>query len=225
MRLPGTKVLCADQRAAHWVRRAPCPDLFPCPVRWFRSTVPLSSIDPRFILPCPVSPSEFLRFNSRPAAFGARLPARVSFPHRDTTRARPLATGVPKSLLRSVLRCSQPLDGLLRAPARRAYSIPLPRSGLHARPRASLCAQPPSLIGRSFPLAVGRPDAHRIGSLSQTSSAATTDRLGFEAFFRVQQRIVELVISLLSDRSLPRVLLLQVASPRRSPSVTQGIRS
>jgi len=104
------------------------------------------------------------------------------FPHRDSTRARPLIAKLPVSL-RSVLRFSQPLDGFLRARARRLVS-----SRCHVQDsscsRSSPFAQPPSLVGRSMPPCRCPPVAHLI----LANPAATTNDLGFEALICEKMR-------------------------------------
>jgi len=62
----------------------------------------------------------------------------------------PFFAGAPTPPLRSVLRFSQPLDGFLRAPARRPLSSRCHVQGL-SRSGASPPAQPPFLFGRSLP--------------------------------------------------------------------------
>jgi len=107
-----------------------------------------------------VSPSEFLRLDRC-----SRLSVRATTykglcPHRDITSARPPFARVPKSSLCSVLRRSQPLDGLLRSKAGGPISS---HSRVQGAPVQGFCrsAQPPSLIRRSCPHAVGVRPAHR----------------------------------------------------------------
>jgi len=91
------------------------------------------------------------------AHFRARNLCLGSGPSSRHHRGCPLATKVAKPPLRSVLRCSQPLDGLLHHPALQAYFIPQPRPG-HTCPRDSLSAQRTSSSEvNSCPLAVGPP--------------------------------------------------------------------
>jgi hypothetical protein len=71
-------------------------------------------------------------------------------PHRDITCAQPLAREAPSLTLRSILRLSQPLDGLIRTHARGLVSSRCHVQG-SARSRASLSAQPPCLVDRSLP--------------------------------------------------------------------------
>jgi len=74
-------------------------------------------------------------------------------PLRDITGASPLIARVPKSLLRSVRRCSQPLDGFLRAPTCGPVSSRSRVQGLQYdsfRGFGSL-PQPPFLFGRRLP--------------------------------------------------------------------------
>jgi hypothetical protein len=84
----------------------------------------------RFILPWRSSSSEFLRSNLPRASFDGRIPTQGLVPHRGNTGARPHLAKDAMPSLRSVLRLSQPLDGLLRSPALQACSIPQPRPGL-----------------------------------------------------------------------------------------------
>jgi hypothetical protein len=102
-----------------------------------------------------LSSSEFLRFVSSPGSpFGPSftLPYRFFALSRPHSRAATFRESSQPSL-RSVLRFSQPLDGLLRSEARRLISSRCHVQGL-ARSGASLPAQPPSLVGRSCPQAV-----------------------------------------------------------------------
>jgi len=82
----------------------------------------------RVILLCRVSSSEFLRSYSRPMPLRIKPSCRGFVPHRDNIGRVHSCEGFQSSL-RSVLRHSQPLDGLLRAPTPQAYSIPQPRPG------------------------------------------------------------------------------------------------
>lgn len=72
--------------------------------------------------------SEFLRLNTRSQPFGSERTYQGLFPHRGMTRWSPHPRG-DQAPLRSVLRLSQPLDGLLLRLASRAYSIPQPCPG------------------------------------------------------------------------------------------------
>lgn len=97
-------------------------------------------------------------------------------------RVRPLARGHPKPSIRSVRRCSQPLDGFLRAPALRACFIPQPRPGHFARSGALLLrAAAASSSEASCPLAVVRRAALQNKFWSPRSGA-----LGFEALVHTE---------------------------------------
>jgi hypothetical protein len=118
-------------------------------------------------------------------------------------RARPLDSRAPKSSIRSVRRCSQPLDGFLRAPAPQACFIPQPRPGNSARSGVTFSAQPPDPHrNRACPLAVVR------RPLARTSLAATAGALGFEALIRAELARDGSVVSL-PDVHAP----LRVSSP------------
>lgn len=94
----------------------------------------------------PISSSEFLH-RSLPyglSSVGALLGFRPSSRHH---RVCPLATKVATPSLRSVPRCSQPLDGLLHTPALQACFIPQPRPGITCS-GASRSAQRTFLIGK-----------------------------------------------------------------------------
>lgn len=126
---------------------------------------------PLFRVPTPRSPLETFQPRDRLPGFrpssrhhrrastNARLHATLGTHSGRKAFAR-RAPGAPssharasRSSLRSVLGLSQPPDGLLRSPAR---GLVASRSHVQgpSRSGASLPAQPPSLIGRSYPLAV-----------------------------------------------------------------------
>jgi hypothetical protein len=135
------------------------------------------------ILPARSSSSELLRdkpSRARPLEL-TRMTCLGFCPLRDITRARPLTAGRPISPLRSVLGLSQPLDGLLRAPACRLISSCY-RVQDFSRSGCSPLAQPPFLIGRSLP-----PCRHS-SRANRPKSAATPDALGFEASIRARMR-------------------------------------
>lgn len=156
------------------------PRLFPCAARCaFRPAVPLSELSGSFPRVLDPLQSSFALTPARSLSGSGRLPG--SPPSSRHHRVRPLDSRVPKSSIRSVRRCSQPLDGFLRAPAPRACFIPQPHPGHSCSFRG--LPSPRShcfLIGSEFPPAV----AHR--PLASTSLAATTGDLGFEAFIRVE---------------------------------------
>lgn len=136
-------------------------------------------------------------------------------PLRDTTRTRPLAARVSKSSLRSVLRRSQPLDVLLRAPARRLISSRSHVQG-SSRSGASLSPQPPFLVGRSSPLVVGHPP---LTSRSRCPRRASSTPRSFSA-----SSSVPFVRRLASRPVAPLIefLLLQVSPARLRPQLTRG---
>jgi len=141
------------------------------------------------------------------APFGAACPARVP----SLTAASPKVsthTGVPRLPLRSVLRLSQPLDGLRHLSASRAYCIPQPRAGL-LRSGASPDRQPSWLVTTPSLLAV---TARALTGMP----AATFERLDFEVLLRRPVRSSGSVFSLPVGRS-PLRLLPPSGSPR-SPS-------
>jgi hypothetical protein len=106
-------------------------------------------------------------------------------PHRDITCAQPLAREAPSLTLRSALRLSQPLDGLLRTHARGLVSSRCHVQG-SARSRASLSAQPPCLVDRSLP-----PCRLLRATLARLAPAATRTNLDFEASIRAKMRSLE----------------------------------
>lgn len=71
----------------------------------------------------PPPQSSFARF-SRSASFDPSTPTQGFVPHRGITGTRPPGARFATTSLRSALRLSQPLDGLLRPPAWRACFIP-----------------------------------------------------------------------------------------------------
>jgi len=89
---------------------------------------PLGTYVPRFILPCRAPSSEFLRPHSRSSLSG-RAPLPGFPPSSRHHRCASTLAGDSTPSLRSALRFSQPLGGLLRTPASRACCIPQPRPG------------------------------------------------------------------------------------------------
>ena len=155
-----------------------------------RSTVP-RPCRVGFIPSCRISSSKSLRHSIRRTLRRAS-PARVPFlfatlPAVSTQRASsPLA-------LRSVLRFSQPLDGLLHHPVLRACFIPQPRPGF-CRSGGSPGLQRSELVAQPCPRAVG--------PFALTGKpAATREILGFEALFRNPMRSSGSGISLPFGRS------------------------
>jgi len=93
---------------------------------------------------------------SSPFLLAARLRAAVLPGFRPSSRhhrKRPLMRELPIFPLSSVLRFSQPLDGLLRFSTLRAYCIPQPRPGFF-RPGISPDSQPFRLVAGPCPRAV-----------------------------------------------------------------------
>jgi len=118
--------------------------------------------------------------------FRERALLQGSRPSSRLDRVRPLDSRVPKSSIRSVRRCSQPLDGFLRTPAPRACFIPQPHPGCFARSRA--CLLPAAVVSSSerpapLPLFDGRSPGRIL--------TATAGALGFEAFLRAGARAQE----------------------------------
>jgi hypothetical protein len=144
-----------------------------------------------------------------------RSPNRAEARPAVRPRAFRLSTDAKASTasLRSVLRFSQPLDGLLRARARGFVS---PRCHVQdpSRSGCSPRARPPSLFERSCPLAVTRRPL-------TAEAAAMERRLGFEAFIRARVRCLRARYSparssLPSSGSSPPGLRFLVAAPSYS---------
>jgi hypothetical protein len=142
----------------HWVHRvtsracfhAPAPAF---PLRLCSASVTMSS-DPSsalLLLRVP-SPHALPRSAFTPSSVlsdRAHLPPGF-VPLRDFTCTQPLARKAPSLALWSVLRLSQPLDGLIRTHARGLVSSRCHVQG-YARSRTSLSTQPPCLVDRSLP--------------------------------------------------------------------------
>lgn len=217
LRLAELEVLWAVRVAVHWVHRV--HPLRAC----FRARSAYSSTDRP-----PRSCSSGSSFRARPplqSSF-ASAPARSLSgtgplpgfrPSSRHHRARPPAAGAPNSPLRSVLRCSQPLDGFLRAPASRACFIPQPPPGIVPRSGGSLPAQPRFLIESVVP-----PCRWQAPALRAFARRPRTARAGFEALLRAGPRAGDSVVSLLADRSPPRVRPPPGPLSRREPRLTQG---
>ena len=140
-------------------------------------------------------------------------------PHRDITCAQPLAREAPSLTLRSVLRLSQPLDGLIRTHARGLVSSRCHVQG-SARSRASLSAQPPCLVDRSLPPC--RCSVHRSPGLRPRPPARTSTSRRLSARRCVHSNPV---IHQIRGRSLLRVSLLQVLVLASATSLPGSIRS
>jgi len=159
------------------------PRFAPAPVSMRASTKSRSSRSPEQIAQVHSLVLEILfrvpSLSLPPAPFRVRALLPGSRPSSRSDRVRPLMSRVPKSSIRSVRRCSQPLDGFLRAPAPRACFIPQPRPGCFARSGASLLrAAIVSSSERSAPLPLL--DSCSAGRIL----TATADDLGFEALIR-----------------------------------------
>jgi len=161
-------------------------------------TVPPRPFDRGFILPSSISPSEFLRSDSRSPPFRARVLLPGFRPSSRLHRCASTATKVTKPSLRSVLRRSQPLDGLLRASALQACSIPQPRPG--------------PISFRVFSLAAATlPRRKEVPPRRQNSLAHRPKPMPTGAFFdlgvliRVEQRSDDSAVSLATGRSPLRV--------------------
>jgi len=148
-----------------------------------------------FILPCFVSSSEFLRPHSHPNPFGSGSTAWVSSLFATAPRAFTSHEAFQSSL-RSVLRRSQPLDGLLRARLRGLISS-------RSRVQGSFLVQgflsprsnPSSSEGTApLPLSAARSPTFR--------SMPTAVVLDFEAFLRTELRSSEFAMKL-SRQPLP----------------------
>lgn len=120
---------------------------------------------------------------SRPRPFGRGLTARVSSLSATSPETRPLISRVPKSSIRSVRRCSQPLDGFLRAPAPGLVSSQSRLQGSPLVQGLPISAQRSYLFGPICPLAVVT--ACRSPGRILTATAGV---LGFEALFRAGAR-------------------------------------
>lgn len=145
------EVFSANTPAVHWVRRGLAPNPVSKTQRDFLSLPSLESLtfpSSSFFDASPLQ-SSFASF-PRPSPFGTGLACLGFRPHRDFTEKRPLSAKVPGPSLRSALRLSQPLGGLLRSSARRLVSSRCHVQG-SSRSGASPSPQPPSLVGRSLP--------------------------------------------------------------------------
>jgi hypothetical protein len=142
------------------------PHLFPCAGANLTTTVHLGKLL-RIIPSCSSSSSESLRSTLPPSPFRAWACLPGFRPSPRHHRGASTCSRVPKSSIRSVRRCSQPLDGFLRAPAPGLVSsqnrlqgvlssrgFPSPRS----ERSSSECSAPLPLFHR--PLARTDPDGH-----------------------------------------------------------------
>jgi len=117
-----------------------------------------------------------------PPPFGVSATCQGLCPLRDMTSVRPRFARVPKSSLCSVLRRSQPLDGLLRSDARRLVSS---RSRVQdvTRPGVS------PLCTATLPRREELPPCRWREVRSPTNRLPQTRRLDFEAFLRAESRV------------------------------------
>jgi hypothetical protein len=174
-------------------------------------------IEDRFLRSCGTTPRPFSLLANSSTEFlrpGRRSPLSVRAttyqglcPHRDITSARPPLARVPKSPLGSVHRRSQPLDGLLRVELAGLFH---PAAASRAFPVQGFrrSAQPPSLVERSCPLAVGARSAHRPMNRNRLPQTRHPD---FEAFLHAESRVEGSAVRP-HPRPLPSsgLLLLQV---------------
>jgi len=168
-------------------------------------------IQARFILSRGHSSSECLQLGARSYLSMRALPARIPALSRHHCTASTYARG-SKSSLRSALRCSQPLGGLLRCAAHGLVS---------SRSRAQ---------GSSPFEGLSTPRSDRLSSSSSAPSPLPRDAspasewpafssLDLEAFIHAGPRAVRLVVSRPPGRSLLRILRFpQVLSKSRSLS-------
>jgi len=156
------------------------PRLFPCAARCaLRPAVPLSELSGSFPRVLDPLQSSFALTPARSLSGSGRLPG--SPPSSRHHRVRPLDSRVPKSSIRSVRRCSQPLDGFLRIRLRGLVSSRSRLQGHLLVQGLTFSAQPPlSSSEASCPLAVVR----RL--LSRTSLESTSGDLDFEALIRAE---------------------------------------
>jgi hypothetical protein len=131
VRLIRLRVLLTDQSAAHWVHRSVALQPVSKPERLrLAQSAGHSSLAKRAHSPLTCLLFRVPSHSNLAPVLSVRDFTCLGFvPLRDFTLARPLFARLPKVSLRSVLRLSQPLDGLLRPKASRACFIPLPRPG------------------------------------------------------------------------------------------------
>lgn len=186
---------------------SPRPALGPVsvPLRRSRPTVPRCFCIGFLLLNCAPLQSSFAEASL--AHFRARDLCLGSGPSSRHHRGCPLATKVAKPPLRSVLRCSQPLDGLLHHPALQVYFIPQPRPGRTCSGDSLSAQRTSSSEVHPAPL----PLAHR--ALGNRSCRPCSAGLDFEALIRVEQRALASGYSpQTSFAPLFRFSLLQVLS-------------
>jgi hypothetical protein len=102
-------------------------------------------------------------------------------PHRDIPAVRPPSAGVPKSPLRSVLRRSQPHDGLLRSAARELVSS-------HSRVQGSARSGVLPLYTATLPHREELPPCRCDEARSPTNRLPRAKPLDFEAFVHAESR-------------------------------------
>jgi hypothetical protein len=103
-------------------------------------------------------------------------------PHRDITATRPLFARIPKSSLCSILRRSQPLDGLLRNAARELVSS-------HNRVQDSSRSGALPLCTATLPHQEELPPCRWDKARSPTNRLPQARPLDFEAFFHAESRV------------------------------------
>jgi hypothetical protein len=207
--------------AAHWVHRSPARTacfqtsraVFIDRPSAHRRLTASSSSRPTLLFgaPSPILPALSFRTDlDLPGSF-----SRFATSHRRSHITRE----VSQSPLRSALRFSQPLGGLLRTCARG----PIP-SRCHVPgsfcSRASHPAQPPFLLGRSLPPCRCCAVASRAPSaFAENTALPRATPLGFEAFIHARPRSASPVIHLARSRSLPQFSPLRVSSPGVGPNL------
>ena len=123
--------------------------LFPCARPALFSTVPLLDAPGSSFLAVGPPQSSYVTVPVN-ALFGPHEPARGSLSSSRHHQARPPLARFPNPSLRSILRLSLPLDGLLRVLTLPAYFIRQPRSGFPVQGFLPPSSHPPSSGGASF---------------------------------------------------------------------------
>lgn len=158
-----------------------------------------------------ISPSEFLRLDRSSRLSAVATTYQGLCPLRDITLKRPLLARGPISSLRSVLRRSQPPDGLLRSRARELVSS-------HSRVQGSSRSGVLPLCTASLPHQEQMPPCRWSKARSPTNRLPRPTLLDFEALFHAESRAASSAVRP-RLRPLPSsgFLLLQVPSWPRPP--------
>lgn len=175
------------------------------------------SLRPRFILPWSRASSEFLLFKARSLSFDDEhhLPGFLPSSRHDQA-ASTCRAGYPPTL-RSVLRLSQPLDGLLRHLTPPACFIRQPSPGFVSFRGFSLRA---ATLARREQLPPCRcpPPAQRPRAM------AAVGLLDYEVFIHTKKRFAGLVLPAPLFAPLFEFVLLQVTPARRTLQLPKAIR-